>query len=456
MSQPYGRSACRSNRRGMTLAAAALMPALLVAIVTPVRAQGDPPLPRLGEDKHLGVATCAGSTCHGAGEPVAGSNVMQNEFLIWHRRDPHSKAYSVLRSDRSQRIAERLGLGPATEADTCLDCHADNVPEERRGRRFQLSDGVGCEACHGGAEGWIRSHTSDEVSHADNVANGLYPTDRPVERTRLCLSCHYSHPESPMTHRIMAAGHPSLLFETDTFSLIRPSHHRVDADYRRRKTAATPAETWAIGQAVAARTRVRQVRDDVARGGLFPELYYFDCQSCHHALGDDTWVSRPIVAQPPGTVRFADATFRMLGYVLAEVEPELAPEWMEALKGLHRSQGQGVAAVERAAEELLAVARRAQQRLAGTDLGPEAVKGIARRIAADGAARGYADRGWADQAAMALAALVDSLSGRGALEGEARQRAEAELDKLFEALASPYGHAPQKVRASMKAIEPAF
>ena len=237
MSEPYGTSARRGNRLALTVAALSLAVILLPAAPA-VAAE----LPRLGENVHLGVATCSGSTCHGAGKPVAGSDILQTEFLTWHRKDAHSKAYAVLRTDASQRIADRLGLGEATEADTCLDCHADNVPEERRGRRFQISDGVGCEACHGGAGGWIETHANENVSHAQNVENGLFPLDQPTERTRLCMSCHYSHPASPMTHRIMAAGHPSLLFETDTFSLIRPRHHRVDADYRARKRASSAAE----------------------------------------------------------------------------------------------------------------------------------------------------------------------------------------------------------------------
>src|SRR5665213_1921705 len=91
---------------------------------------------------HLGVSSCAGSTCHGAVERLKGSHVVQNEYIIWSRKDKHAQAYTVLLEDRSLRIAHNLGLADARTAPLCLDCHADNVPDNMRGPQFQISDGV--------------------------------------------------------------------------------------------------------------------------------------------------------------------------------------------------------------------------------------------------------------------------------------------------------------------------
>ena len=55
-------------------------------------------------DDHFGVATCAGSACHGAAR-MSGGNVRQDEYLLWQRKDQHSRAFATLRSDRSRRIA---------------------------------------------------------------------------------------------------------------------------------------------------------------------------------------------------------------------------------------------------------------------------------------------------------------------------------------------------------------
>ena len=114
-------------------------------------------------DKHLGVATCAGSTCHGSTRPFADSRIRQDEYFIWQRKDAHARAYDTLRSERSQSIARKLGVADAATAPRCLVCHADNVPEAQRGERFQLSDGIGCETCHGASEHWIGPHTAGYI-----------------------------------------------------------------------------------------------------------------------------------------------------------------------------------------------------------------------------------------------------------------------------------------------------
>jgi len=147
--------------------------------------------PQFGKDLHIGVTSCAGSTCHGATSPWENSTVLQNEYITWSQKDSHSKAYAVLRNDASKRIATNLGLPNAHEADLCLDCHADNAPKEKRGRFFQISDGVACEACHGGAQRWLGIHISGAANHQDNLNAGMYPTEDPVKRAELCLSCHF-------------------------------------------------------------------------------------------------------------------------------------------------------------------------------------------------------------------------------------------------------------------------
>jgi hypothetical protein len=120
----------------------------------------------------LGVASCAGSTCHGRGE-ADGAVVRQDEIMIW--QDPasaagaHSRAWSVLREPRSRAIAQRLGIGDAASAPMCLGCHATPAPAGRRGPRFQLSDGVGCEGCHGAASPWLASHYAVGGTHADKL-----------------------------------------------------------------------------------------------------------------------------------------------------------------------------------------------------------------------------------------------------------------------------------------------
>ena len=164
------------------LACAPFVAAALAAAEAPV-------IPQYGPDKHEGVSSCDGSTCHGSAAPRNDRNVRQDEVLIWSEEDRHSqRAYKVLLNRDSKRISKNLGRKkPPHQDDLCLDCHADNPPLDKRRTEngaFRVEDGVGCEGCHGGAERWLRPHDSG-ISHAKNVELGMYPTDEPVARTRL-------------------------------------------------------------------------------------------------------------------------------------------------------------------------------------------------------------------------------------------------------------------------------
>src|SRR5262249_51750565 len=165
----------------------------------------------------------------------------------------------VLLSDRSKEIAKKLNLPRPPHLTTeCLDCHTHNPRQYEKG--FRISDGVACEACHGPAERWLKSHVEPDATHAKNLANGMYPTNDDVARPRLCLSCHLGTEQKFVTHKIMAAGHPRMSFELDTFTAIGPAHFRIDADWQERKGSWNGVRAWAIGQAVAAQELMALLR----------------------------------------------------------------------------------------------------------------------------------------------------------------------------------------------------
>ena len=180
--------------------------------------------------------------------PQPGKNVALNEYRTWTQEDRHAQAYRTLELPESKRIAANLGLPSATTAKICLDCHADNVPGDKRGPKFQMSDGVSCEACHGGAEKWLESHAAESATHKDNVARGMYPTELPLQRAQVCLSCHLGTRDRFATHAIMGAGHPRLSFELEAYTTNQPAHYVVDADYVRRKGKIEGMNLWLTGQ----------------------------------------------------------------------------------------------------------------------------------------------------------------------------------------------------------------
>ncbi|MFI4921008.1 MAG: multiheme c-type cytochrome [Gammaproteobacteria bacterium] len=399
---------------------------------------------------HLGVASCAGSNCHGNNATkLPAQGVLHNEYLTWQREDTHANAFRSLFTPRALAIAKRLGITDPSRSDTCIDCHADDVPVSQRGPRFSLNDGIGCEACHGGASNWIADHAVAHRSHAANMKEGMYPTDDPAARAGLCLGCHYGATDKLMTHAIMAAGHPPLLFELTTYTAIQPAHYRVDMDYRQRKHYVGPADTWAMGQVVAA----QKVLDGLAsRGvqspaGAVPDFYLYDCYSCHQTLRPDSDLPAASGPQLP----LAVSSLQMLGAILDASSPELAQNWAQGLAALHAAASQ--AALGDAIGHLQPLAAQATAFLARQSLDSRTRRRIALSLADLGTHATYPDRSLADQTVMAMTALYhgDSEAGEDtAIFGPQFLKA---LDAAYKALGSVSEFDTAAYRDAMLQIE---
>lgn len=382
--------------------------------------------------KHLGVATCANSVCHGSAQPFKESHVEQNEFALWQQFDPHAtKAYQALSSAAGQAIAKKLGLGDASGARICLDCHMDNVPEAQRGERFQVSDGVGCEACHGGAEQWINSHADRSVAHADNLAKGLYPTEDPVKRAELCLSCHMGTPDRMITHRIMGAGHPRLAFELDTFTWLNP-HYKIDADYLERKGDWNGLRDWGVGQGVAAANLLDTLLDERAGWqGIFPELVLFDCHACHKPMSGKSWGPRQGTGLGPGQVRLNDANLVMFRHVLAAVDQGAAQRVREQTRALHQATTRDRNATFGAARGLRDTIRAELPQVGAHPFGADTLGVILQSMVADGDRGEFRDFSAAEQAAMAAQSVVVAFQNAGAVDEARSKQLQTALDQLY-------------------------
>lgn len=385
----------------------------------------------INQHKHLGAASCASSVCHGATEPLPGSNVMQNEFSIWQESDPHTRAYAILSQPESIRIARNLGIGDPAKADMCLDCHGSNVPVAQRGEKFQMDDGVGCESCHGGSELWIASHTNGSTSHADNLANGLYPTAQPVARAKLCLSCHMGTADRMITHRIMGAGHPRLAFELDTFTWLNP-HYQVDDDYIKRKGEFNGARDWGVGQGVAALNLLDQLTDSkVAWTGIFPELVLFDCHACHKRMGGKSWAARPGTGLGPGAVRLNDANLLVYRYVVGLVDAGAARRLADQTRALHQATAQSKEATFAAARTLKASIESSLNTVAAHDFEADSLGLILRAILVDAERGEFNDFAAAEQAAMAAQSVIVAFTTAKQIDEERAKALMAQVDRVY-------------------------
>ena len=398
--------------------------ALLAALASlPASGFAEPPVQRQG------VASCAQSFCHGSARPLTASRVLQNEYVTWSNFDPHARALDVLRNERSRQIARRLGLASAYDAPACRACHADNVPATLQGPRYQASDGIGCETCHGSAQRWIAQHSQADTTHAQNLQRGLVALEQASVRARVCSSCHVGDKNRLATHAMMAAGHPRLAFELDTFSEIWRTrggreHYRRDADYLARKGDSMGLRVWFAGLVQSAQLRLDVVEGHVRSAGLLPDFAIYNCYSCHRSMRTERWSEGESSQLPPGEVRFDSSAVRMLIAVFDGLKLPLAGDlrsaelqWQRAAsdaKSLPEAQRKLAAVLQRAAQSGAAVQSRGAARAMLDSLVASAQRGD------------YPDYNAAEQAAMGMVVLL--------AEQGADRHSRPDIDALFKAM----------------------
>ncbi len=405
---------------------------------------------------YTGVASCAGSTCHGRMEGD-GKVVRQDELMRWQEPSTpggaHSRAHAVLNGTRGRQIAATLGLGDAASAPACLGCHS--TPAAARGARFLTQDGVGCEACHGPASGWIASHYAVGASHAANVAAGMTPLDRPQARASACLDCHFGSARDGqfVTHRIMAAGHPRISFELDLFSSMQ-AHHDEDGDYAQRKGRTDSLKLWAVGQAMAVERALTLYAGAKGTEGAFPEFYFFDCQSCHRRIYDQaerskTWEANPGRPIPAGMPPFNDENMILLSAAARVAAPGLAGRFDADSRAFHAAIARDRAGAVAAAGRLADSARALADAFAAGGMQGDMAFAIVREIAGSAISPRFTDYEGSVQAVMAVDTLLNGLVKSGRVTIGAAAGIRADVNRAYAAVREPNGYRPGDFRAAL-------
>lgn len=422
--------------------------------------------PASAQDVHLGVKSCGSSGCHGQ---VASSSspVLLNEYVTWQKYDTHATAYKVLLEPRSQRIARNLGLKNAHEAKVCLDCHADNVPENERGPQFVLADGVGCEACHGaGSQPWMGLHIGGSP-HDKNVENGLIALEDPIVRANICLDCHLGNDNQFATHRIMGAGHPRISFEMDSFTDFQPAHFVVDDDYRERKRVVDGVRTWAIGQAMMVERRMDLLLDSkFSTDGVFPELAFFDCHSCHQPMSSSlpdqsgnfptAWNPRPGTGLGPGVVKFNDSNMLMLEVALTMAGGNLASAMQADIRAMHEATQTSRAAMLEAAGKLRATAKAAVQAIAGKSLSAADMRKAMQTMIEKGSKGFFTDYESAEQATMALGSMIEAMRVAGFVNQAGYDQLSSKMEPVYGAVANDEQFVPSRFVGAVQGLSAAL
>jgi Zn finger protein HypA/HybF involved in hydrogenase expression len=130
--------------------------------------------------QYIGAAKC--KVCHNAEKRGA-------QYAKW-QASAHAKAYDALASEEAVAIGKKMSIENPQTSDQCLKCHvtAFGVKAEMKAESFDMTEGVGCEACHGPGSEYKSLKIMKDKEAA--VAAGLII---PTEET--CVGCH--NEESP-------------------------------------------------------------------------------------------------------------------------------------------------------------------------------------------------------------------------------------------------------------------
>jgi hypothetical protein len=381
----------------------------------------DRPAHAQGQDsyKYTGAASCGASNCHGSTTPRHDYPKL-NENLVWFQKERHAKAYDTLTNEklksgvRPSKIAQALKIAKAETSDRCLSCHAVNVKPQLRGPKFDITEGVHCDGCHGPAEKWLEPHAEKNWTHEQSVKLGMYDTKNLLLRAEKCVSCHLA-----IDQELVAAGHPDLLaFELDTFSALMPPHWRDKGTW-------FPTSAWATGQAITLREAMKQLA--VRASGNAPPTRL-----------EEAWLK-------------ARGTAVVFRHALPLVAPDAQKSLDQDLATLADLMGKGGADRAKIAATATQAAKTADQlagkmaakqfEKAGTQALMQAISGDADGISAAGIRA-------AEQAAMALDRLYAAYSkSPGEKPDKAAQQA---LDKLFTGVEDPKKFDPKQFAADLK------
>ncbi len=408
-----------------------------------------------GDTTHLGVASCAGSTCHGRSQPD-GKIVRQDEILRWQEASSptgaHSRAFAILSQPRSDAIAQRLGIGPATSAASCLGCHSEPAPS--KGVKFQQGDGIGCEACHGGSANWIDVHKTG--NRAASLRAGLVNLSSPATKAAVCLDCHFGSADGNqfVSHKMMAAGHPRISFELDLFSTLQ-QHHDEDADYATRKGKTNNVRVWAIGQAMALeRSLALHANPATGTEGSFPEFYFLDCHSCHRRIYDDqqftpSVASNPGRATPLGTPPYNDENMIMLSAAARVIAPGLAQRFDADSKAFHAAMARDRGSALAAGGKLRASASALASAFQSASFDRAKTFAIIDLISSEAINPRFTDYAGSVQAVMAVDTLLNSLVNAGQVSSGSAVAIRGDVNRAYSAVREPNEYRPAEFRRAL-------
>ncbi len=379
------------------------------------------------------------------------TRVWQNEYSTWVTQDKHSRAYSVLSGPVAVRMAKILGLPAPNTAPKCLACHAIDAPASERARTFDISDGVSCESCHGPASAWLGPHTTVGWTHQQSLKLGMYDTRDIVLRTERCLECHLGTKNKSVDHEMLAAGHPDLYFELDSFQATMPRHWKQPLE----QDAWRDVRDWGTGQAVQFSAEMKYLQGLTQRDA-WPEYTQLDCFACHHSLvkTENSWrQQRGYAGHRPGSPPWNPSRYIVFREIARTVDPAVAAKLDDSLAKVETEMSRVApdrAKVAASASETAGALDDVAQRIATMPYDQAVTLTLMRDISADAGGISMAGERSAEQAAMALNSLFLAYSRNVKMANEADVR--SAIAGLYQQLQNPSAYDGFQFAAQMQKV----
>jgi hypothetical protein len=293
----------------------------------------------------------------------------------------------------------------------------------------------------------------------------MHDTRDVIHRTEKCLECHLGTKNKFVDHEMIAAGHPDLYFELDSFSAVMPRHWKVPRESEPGKPVEDAAwvgvREWSTGQAVQLRAamerltwRAKGERFDKQDG--WPEYSELSCVACHHALGPskDSWrQEHGYIGRRPGDPAWNGSRYAVFRLLAKQIDSANAQELDRQLLAVSNEMSKLNPDRNSAASAASAAAPLAQQiaeRLATMQYNQSVALRMLQRISDDAENIALADERAAEQAAMAMDSLYIAYSRDAKPANVAEVR--AVINELFQQLENPSAYNADQFASSLRRI----
>ena len=188
--------------------------------------------------------------------------------------------------------------------------------------------------------------------------------------------------------------------------------------------------------------------------GLFPELAFFDCHSCHRQIVDGPQRTLTFETNPARPIRFANPPFNdenmiLLGAVARSLAPGEAVRFDTASRAFHASFADGRGGAQAAALTLRDRAAGLSSALAARSFPATDAFQVIATVAGEATRPRFTDYAGSVQAVMAVDTLLNALVREGRVTMGAAAGIRASINRAYAAVEEPNGYRPQEFRAAL-------